>query len=166
MSETQKHVTVQAKYVSECVHHWIITLVYVPIIYQHANIFTKPLGGQAFRLHMDVIMSISHAKLPSSSTFVVTAGASPTLSLTVGASTTSQLIKPLAQCSIKMSERNVLCWTLLLVKALHSGSAPGTAADGVIGLCCPARHGPARLQIEYSAVNAARYGCAGILQSK
>jgi len=57
---------------------------------------------------------------------VVTAGVSPKLSLSAGAlsssslsagaSHTSQLIKLLAQCRIKMSERNVLRWTLLRIK--------------------------------------------------
>ena len=48
MSETQKHITVQATYVTECVHRGIITLVYVPTVHQRADIFTKPLGGQVF----------------------------------------------------------------------------------------------------------------------
>jgi len=126
MSETQKHVTVQAKYVTECVHRGIITLVYVPTVQQRADIFTKPLGGQVFRLHQDVLMSVDPAKLSSSSALVVTAGVSPKLSLSAGAlsssslsagaSHTSQLIKLLAQCRIKMSERNVLRWTLLRIK--------------------------------------------------
>ena len=71
-------------------------------------------------------MSVDPAKLSSSSALVVTAGDSPKLSLpagalsssslSAGASHTSQLIKQLAQCRIKMSERNVLRWTLLRVK--------------------------------------------------
>ena len=108
-----------------CVQSWVITLVYVPTVHQQADIFTKPLGGQAFRLHQDVLMLVYTAKLSSSSELVATAGVSSKVSLpagalsksslTVGALPKSQLIKLLAQFCIKMGS-NILHWTLLWVK--------------------------------------------------
>ena len=60
MTETQKHVTVQAKYVSECVQCGLIILICVSTTSNCADFLIKPLGGQVFCSHRDVVMVYNH----------------------------------------------------------------------------------------------------------
>lgn len=78
MTETQKHVTVQSKFVAERVALGVVLLQYVQTGQQRADIFTKALPGPAFRYHRDALMmttdnyqhqalSVKHQALTSTS---------------------------------------------------------------------------------------------------
>ncbi len=56
MHQTSKHVTVQSRYVMECVQLGSVVLLYIPSREQRADIFTKALSGTLFRYHRDSIM--------------------------------------------------------------------------------------------------------------
>ena len=57
MHQTAKHVTVQSRYVTECVHLGSVLLQYIPTAEQRADIFTKALSGPVFRYHRDSFMT-------------------------------------------------------------------------------------------------------------
>ena len=63
MHQTAKHVTVQSRYVMECVQLGSIVLLYIPSREQRADIFTKALSGTLFRYHRDSIMGITDLKM-------------------------------------------------------------------------------------------------------
>jgi hypothetical protein len=56
MHQTTKHVTVQCRYVMECVQLGAVVLTYIPTFEQRADIFTKALSGTLFRYHRDSLM--------------------------------------------------------------------------------------------------------------
>jgi hypothetical protein len=112
MHQTAKHVTVQCRYLTECVQLGLIVLIYVPTHEQRADIFTKALSGTLFRYHRDSLMMKVGSVYERAMTAVKMADVPPTVRIV-------KLAASLIRSRVMLAEA---LWYLFLVALIPSRS--------------------------------------------